>query len=44
MSEAALALADECQRQYESCSYTSTTFTIWLRFLHVVRVFCSSRR
>jgi hypothetical protein len=33
-------LIDECQRQSENCSYTATTFTIWLRWLRRVRTFC----
>lgn len=40
MSDAARqALVDECQKQAENCAYTSTSFTIWLRFLHGIRVF-----
>ena len=34
------ALIDECHRQSENCAYTSTTFTIWLRCLRSIRVFC----
>jgi hypothetical protein len=40
VSEPVRELIDECRRQEENCGYTSTTFTIWLRFLHYVRVFC----
>jgi hypothetical protein len=40
MNGAAQALVDECQRQYENCAYTSTAFTIWLRFLKGIRVSC----
>ncbi|MGH7120903.1 MAG: hypothetical protein ACREFP_18275 [Acetobacteraceae bacterium] len=40
MSEPVQELTDECRRQEENCGYTSTTFTIWLRFLHYVRVSC----
>jgi hypothetical protein len=29
----------ECNRQSENCSYTSASFTIWLRFLKVFRTF-----
>lgn len=37
---AAKALIDECHRQSENCSYTATTFTIWLRGLAIIRSFC----
>jgi hypothetical protein len=40
MNNPSEALVDECQRQHENCSYTSTTFTIWLRFLRSIRFFC----
>ena len=40
MSEAAKALVDECHRQSENCAYTSTTFTIWLRWLRTIRAIC----
>lgn len=33
-------LVDECQRQAENCSYTSVSFTIWLRCLKAARLFC----
>jgi hypothetical protein len=32
------ALIDECHRQSENCSYTATSFTIWLRWLRRARV------
>jgi hypothetical protein len=35
------ALIDECHRQSENCAYTSTTFTIWLRWLQGIRIFCT---
>jgi hypothetical protein len=41
MSDAAKALADECQRQSENCSYTAVTFTIWLRCLCGIRTFAT---
>jgi hypothetical protein len=41
MSDALRALVDECQRQSENCSYTSATFTIWLRCLCGIRSFCT---
>lgn len=41
MSESAsAALVDECNRQFENCGYTSTTFHIWLRSLIGIRTFC----
>jgi hypothetical protein len=40
MDRATQPLIDECQRQSENCGYTSTTFTIWLRWLQGVRVVC----
>jgi hypothetical protein len=40
VSEPVQELVDECRRQEENCGYTATTFTIWLRLLHYVRVFC----
>jgi hypothetical protein len=39
-TESTKALLDECHRQSENCGYTATTFTIWLRVLRGVRVFC----
>lgn len=30
----------ECQRQSESCNYTTVNFTIWLRFLRGARFVC----
>jgi hypothetical protein len=42
MSNPNEALIDECQRQYENCSYTSTAFMIWLRILRWIRVFCQT--
>jgi hypothetical protein len=36
----ASALVDECERQFENCGYTSTSFIIWLRLLRWVRTFC----
>jgi len=41
MSDAATALADECQRQSENCSYTAVMFTIWLRCLCGIRTCCT---
>ena len=35
------ALIDECQRQSENCAYTSIPFTIWLRWLQGIRIFCT---
>jgi hypothetical protein len=40
MNDPGEPLTDECQRQYENCSYTSSAFTIWLRCLRSIRVFC----
>ena len=37
VTDPARALIDECQRQSENCGYTSTTFTIWLRWLRRFR-------
>lgn len=34
------ALIDECERQFENCSDTSTSFIIWLRFLRWMRTIC----
>lgn len=39
MNSLSEALADECRRQSENCSYTALTFAIWLRYLHTFRVF-----
>ena len=33
------ALIDECQRQSENCGYTSTSFTIWLRWQRWIQRF-----
>jgi hypothetical protein len=40
LNGARASLVDECRRQSENCAYTSTTFTIWLRCLAGIRVFC----
>src|SRR5437879_2251345 len=41
MSDAQRALADECNRQSENCSYVAADFTIWLRCLSGIRSFCT---
>jgi len=33
------ALIDECRRQSENCGYTSSSFTIWLRWLRWIQRF-----
>lgn len=42
MSDPTQALIDECCRQEENCSYTATSFIVWLRCLRWVRTFCLS--
>jgi hypothetical protein len=39
-NDATQALIDECKRQFENCRDTAVSFTIWLRFLRWVRMFC----
>lgn len=39
-AEQSRELADECRRQHEGCNYTAVMFTIWLRMLKIVRLFC----
>lgn len=40
MTDRTQALKDECGRQAETCSYTATSFIIWLRWLRWARTFC----